>query len=33
VVVNGISYQQCGSVWYQPRYAGTSVEYVVVAQP
>lgn len=33
VVVNGISYSQCGSTWYQPRYAGSSVQYVVVNSP
>lgn len=33
VEVNGIVYQQCGSVWYQPRYAGNGVSYVVVARP
>jgi hypothetical protein len=33
VVVNGISYSQCGSTWYQPQYAGTSVQYVVVNPP
>lgn len=33
VVVNGISYQQCGSTWYQPQYAGTAVQYVVVPAP
>jgi len=32
-VVNGIAYQQCGSTWYQPQYAGDSVSYVVVPQP
>ena len=32
-VVNGIAYQQCGSTWYQPQYAGTSVSYVVVEHP
>ena len=31
VVVNGITYQQCGSTWYQPQYVGTQVQYVVVA--
>ena len=31
VIVNGITYQQCGSTWYQPQYAGSSVQYVVVA--
>ncbi|MDG2525595.1 hypothetical protein P6166_09535 [Stenotrophomonas sp. HITSZ_GD] len=32
-VVNGIAYQQCGSTWYQPQYAGTTVQYVVVNPP
>jgi hypothetical protein len=32
-VVNGLSYHQCGSVWYQPQYVGTSVNYIVVEQP
>ncbi|MDP0919487.1 hypothetical protein Q6272_31025, partial [Klebsiella pneumoniae] len=30
MVVNGISYSQCGNTWYQPQYAGSSVQYVVV---
>jgi hypothetical protein len=33
VVVGGISYQQCGSTWYEPQFAGTSVSYVVVSPP
>lgn len=33
VVVNGFTYQQCGSVWYQPRITGSSTTYVVVDQP
>jgi hypothetical protein len=33
VMVNGMAYQQCGSTWYQPQYAGTSVQYVVVNPP
>jgi hypothetical protein len=33
VVVNGISYQHCGSTWYEPQFAGTSVSYVVVGSP
>lgn len=33
VSVNGVVYQQCGSTWYQPQYAGTSVQYVVVNPP
>lgn len=32
-VVNGIAYQQCGSTWYQPRYSGTTVQYVVINAP
>lgn len=33
VIVNGISYQQCGSTWYQPQYAGSNVSYTVVNPP
>ncbi|MFC0686269.1 hypothetical protein [Novosphingobium clariflavum] len=33
MVVNGISYSQCGSTWYQPQYVGSSVQYVVVNPP
>jgi hypothetical protein len=33
VVRAGVTYQQCGSTWYQPQYAGTSMNYVVVAPP
>jgi len=33
VVMGGISYQHCGSSWYQPQFAGTSVTYVVVNAP
>lgn len=32
-VINGIAYQQCGNTWYQPRYAGTTVQYVVIEPP
>ncbi len=32
-VINGLAYQNCGSTWYQPQYAGTNVTYVVVAPP
>jgi hypothetical protein len=32
-VINGMTYQQCGSTWYQPQYVGTSVQYVVVNAP
>ncbi len=33
VMVGNVAYQQCGSVWYQPQYAGSSVSYVVVNPP
>jgi hypothetical protein len=33
VVVNGLTYQQCGSTWYQPQFVGSSTSYVVVAPP
>ena len=33
VVVSGLTYQQCGSTWYQPQFAGTSTTYIVVAAP
>ena len=33
VVSGGVTYQQCGSTWYQPQYAGTSVTYVVTNPP
>jgi len=33
VSVAGIAYQQCGSTWYQPQFAGTTVNYVVVNPP
>jgi len=33
MVVNGMTYQQCGSTWYQPQYVGTQVSYVVVNAP
>ena len=33
VVVGGISYQRCGSAWYQPQFSGGSTTYVVVNPP
>jgi hypothetical protein len=33
VVVGNVAYQQCGSSWYHPQYAGSSVTYVVVNPP
>ncbi|MGH8038157.1 MAG: hypothetical protein ACREPD_10475 [Stenotrophomonas sp.] len=32
-VIDGMAYQQCGSTWYEPRYAGTTVQYVVINPP
>jgi hypothetical protein len=32
-VVNGVSYQQCGGVWYAPQFEGSTVSYVVVSPP
>lgn len=29
----GMVYQQCGSAWYQPQYAGSQLQYIVVAPP
>ena len=29
----GVVYQRCGSVYYEPQYQGSSVQYVVVQQP
>lgn len=33
MVVNGIAYQQCGGVYYQPQFVGTTTTYMVVNQP
>jgi hypothetical protein len=33
VVAYGVTYQNCGGVWYQPQFAGTQVSYVVVNPP
>jgi hypothetical protein len=33
VMVGNVAYQQCGSTWYQPRYSGSQVTYVVVNPP
>ena len=33
VIRNGIHYSQCGTVWYEPRYSGNSVTYVVINNP
>ena len=33
VSANGLTYQRCGSTWYQPQFVGTSVNYIVVNPP
>jgi hypothetical protein len=33
VYMNSMTYQQCGSTWYQPQFVGTSTQYVVVNPP
>jgi hypothetical protein len=33
VVTHGVTSQQCGSSWYQPRYYGSQVSYTVVNPP
>lgn len=33
VMVGNVAYHQCGRTWYQPRYAGSGVTYVVVNPP
>jgi hypothetical protein len=33
VMINGLTYQQCGSTWYQPQFVGTTTAYVVVTAP
>jgi hypothetical protein len=33
VQMGAVVYQQCGGTYYQPQYAGTTVQYVVVPAP
>lgn len=33
LIVNGISYHSCGGTYYQPRYSGGTVTYIVVTKP
>lgn len=33
VQIGNAIYQQCGSTWYQPQYAGSSVQYIVINPP
>jgi len=32
-MIDGFTYKHCDGTWYQPRYAGTQVNYVVVNPP
>jgi hypothetical protein len=32
-MANGVTYQQCGSTYYQPQFVGGSTSYVVVNTP
>ena len=31
--VGGVTYQHCGSTWYQPQFMGSTVNYIVVNPP
>jgi len=33
MVVGGVTYNQCGSTWYEPSFDGTTTTYVVVNPP
>jgi len=33
VFSGNLTYFHCGTVWYQPRYAGSGVTYIVVSSP
>ena len=33
VIVNGITYNDCGGTWYQPQFVGTETTYIVVDDP
>jgi hypothetical protein len=33
VAVNGMTYYQCNGTWYQPQYAGSAIQYVVINPP
>ena len=33
IMANGVTYQNCGGTYYQPRYSGGNVQYVVVNHP
>ncbi|MDX3885341.1 MAG: hypothetical protein QHC65_13025 [Sphingomonas sp.] len=31
--IGAVPYERCGTVWYQPQFVGTAVQYLVVAPP
>ncbi len=33
VIVNGVTYQQCGTTWYQPQVVGGNTQYIVINAP
>ena len=33
MIVDGVTYNQCGSTWYQPSFEGTTTSYTVVNAP
>jgi hypothetical protein len=33
VIVNGMTYNDCGGTWYQPQFVGTETTYIVVDDP
>jgi hypothetical protein len=33
IASNGVTYEQCGDVWYEPQFEGTNTSYVVVNPP
>jgi hypothetical protein len=33
VIVNGLTYHQCGNDWYQPQISGSTTTYIVVNDP
>jgi hypothetical protein len=33
LIANGVTYERCGSTYYQPQYVGSQVQYIVVEPP
>ena len=32
-IVDGVTYEHCGDLWYEPQFSGTSTTYIVVKNP